>query len=80
VRGSGTLLLSDDSLVFEMWIPRKELIIAYSSIIGMETPRSFLGKTNFRTLLQVNFTNAQGESDAAAWLSCCGLHPERRCS
>ena len=68
MRGNGTLLFTEDSLAFEMWIPRKELIIPFSAIKGIENPRTFLGKSNFTPLLKIDFTNESGEADAAAWL------------
>jgi len=68
VRGNGVLSLTDSRLHFLMWLPRRELSIPIRAIEGIETPESFLGKTMFRPLLQVNFENEAGEPDAAAWL------------
>lgn len=67
VRGNGTLLITKDALVFEMWLPQHELVIPLQSITGIDTPKSFLGKSQFVPLLMVEFTNADGEADAAAW-------------
>jgi hypothetical protein len=67
LRGNGTMLLTDDALVFEMWLLNRDLTIPFSAITGIENPRSFLGKSRFRPLLQVNFTNADGQPDSAAW-------------
>ena len=67
MRGSGTLVLTDDALIFEMWMPRRELRIPLSSISAVETPTSFLGKTRFKPLLKVVFQNESGLADAAAW-------------
>lgn len=66
-RGNGTLALTDSELYFERWVPRKEYRIPLSAISSIETPTSFLGKTRFRPLLQVNFTNDNGQPDAMAW-------------
>lgn len=67
VRGNGVLTLTKDRLHFLMWLPRRELSIPRERIITVETPKSFMGKSVFRELLQVNFMNEDGEADAAAW-------------
>ncbi len=68
VRGNGVLTLTDRRLHFLMWLPRREVSIDLLSIRGLETPKSFLGKSKLSPLLQVNFTSERGEKDAAAWL------------
>jgi len=68
VRGNGVLSFTDSRLHFLMWLPRRELSIPIRAISGIETPESFLGRTVFRPLLQVDFENEAGEADAAAWL------------
>ncbi|MCK4818238.1 hypothetical protein KA005_20885 [bacterium] len=68
MRGNGVLVLTDEMLFFEMWVPSKELSIPVSSITGVETVRSFLGKTKGWPLLKINFTNESKEADSAAWL------------
>jgi hypothetical protein len=67
-RGNGTLVLTDSELYFERWLPRKEFHVPLSAIQSIETPTSFLGKTNFRKLLKVDFRNDAGQNDAIAWL------------
>ncbi len=67
VRGNGTLILTDNELVFLMLVPEREIIIPRSSIISVETPKSFLGKTRFTPLLKVDFSTPQGKTDSAAW-------------
>ena len=67
VRGSGVLALTRKRLYFEMLWPKRELVIKLDSVTGLEAPLSFLGKTKFRKLLQVNFTDERGEPAAAAW-------------
>jgi hypothetical protein len=67
-RGNGTLVLTDSELYFERWLPRKEFHVPLSTIQSIETPTSFLGKTNFRKLLKVDFRNDAGQNDAIAWL------------
>jgi len=67
VRGNGTLILTGDELVFMMLVPRKEIRIPLSSIIRIETPKSFLGKTRFIPLLKIDFSTPEGKTDSAAW-------------
>jgi hypothetical protein len=66
-RGNGTLVLTGDKLVFELWLPRREFEIPLSSISAIETPTSFLGKSRFTPLLKVAYQNESGQSDAMAW-------------
>jgi len=68
VRGNGCLALTDDELVFLMWLPRRELRILRSAITGVERTRWHLGKTMGRELLRVRFQNEAGQSDSAAFL------------
>lgn len=67
IRGNGVLTLTDRRLHFLMWLPRRELSIPRERIVNVEIPKSFMGKSIFRDLLQVNFINEDGEADAAAW-------------
>ena len=67
VRGNGVLILTAEDLYFEMWRPKKILLIPISSILKIEITKSFLHKSVFRKLLKVVFTNQEGEKDAAAW-------------
>ena len=67
IRGNGCLAASDDQLMFLMWLPRRELVIARPLITGVERVRSHLGKTIGRDLLKVSFTNNEGTPDSVAW-------------
>jgi len=67
IRGNGVLTLTKQRLHFLMWLPRRELSIPRERIITVETPKSFMGRSVFRDLLQVNYMNEDGEPDAAAW-------------
>lgn len=67
IRGNGVLVITDDSLMFFMLLPRKEIIIELSKIESIESPASFLGKSVLKPLLKVDFTNENGEKDSAAW-------------
>lgn len=68
VRGNGVLILTSSSLYFRMLLPSRELEIPIAAISGVRTPKSFLGKTKGRKLLQVDFRGTSGEGDSAAWL------------
>lgn len=68
MRGNGTLVLTDNELYFEGWLPRREFRIPVSAIQSIETPNSYLGKTNFRPLLKVAFKDDAGGIDSMAWL------------
>lgn len=68
MRGNGTLVLTEEELYFEQLVPRREYRIPLSAVQGVETPSSFLGKTNFRPLLKVVFKNEGGQTDAMGWI------------
>ncbi len=68
VRGNGVLTLTDRRLHFLMWLPKRAVSIDLPNIRGIETPKSFLGKTKLRPLLQVSFATERGEQNAAAWV------------
>ncbi len=67
LRGNGCLAATNDELLFIMWIPRRETRIPRAWITSVERARSHLGKTIFRPLLLVRFTNDQGAQDSVAW-------------
>jgi hypothetical protein len=67
MRGNGTLIFAPAELVFRQWVVGREFRIAYRSIQSLETPRSFLGKTQGVKLLQVNYVDGSGAQDAMAW-------------
>ncbi|MCM8814327.1 MAG: hypothetical protein NC924_10435 [Candidatus Omnitrophica bacterium] len=68
VRGNGELVLTADELFYEMWIPKKQLRIPRSSITNVSKVYAHLMKSCGFPLLKVEFTNADGQADAAAWL------------
>lgn len=68
IRGNGVLVLTSSSLYFRMLIPAKKLLIPVSSITGVETPKSFAGKTKGVKLLKIDFRTADGKIESAAWL------------
>lgn len=68
IRGNGVLLLTDEEIYFQMWIPNRELKIGRDRISGTEIVNAHLGRTRLRPLLKVNFMNRRGEKDSVAWL------------
>jgi hypothetical protein len=67
VRGNGVLILTEGELFFEMWKPKKELLIPIISIIEITNPKSHMHRSVFRPLLKVIFKNENNEIDSAAW-------------
>lgn len=68
LRGNGILLLTSSQLYFRMLLPKKEILVPLRSIISVETPRSFLGKTKGKKLLKIDFRSDVGGTDSVAWL------------
>lgn len=68
VRGNGVLVLTPEVLYFEMWTPRRIVEIPVSSMDGVSSPRSHLGKSKGFPLLKVSFTDEDGSPDSCAWL------------
>lgn len=67
LRGNGTLILTDEELIFELWVPERAFHIPLHRIQSLESPSSFLGKSRGAPLLKVAYTNEQGAADAIAW-------------
>lgn len=67
IRGNGTLVLTDDELLFELGLPRRHYRVPLDAVESVETPTSFLTKTQFAPLLQVNYRDDRGQLDAIAW-------------
>lgn len=80
VRGTGTLVLGDDALVFALWVPKREWRIPRASIVGVDTPRGHLGKSSGRKLLRVHWITTDGAEDSIGlevrdldgWLAALG--------
>ncbi|MEQ8674739.1 MAG: hypothetical protein RLP44_00270 [Aggregatilineales bacterium] len=68
MRGTGTLVLTTTSLYFQKWVVGTEYTINLSQIRAIETPTSFLGKTQFKPLLKLVYQTDSGQQDAMAWL------------
>ena len=67
VRGNGVLILTEEELFFEMWKPKKELLIPIKTIIEITNSKSHMHRSVFRPLLKVIFKNENNEVDSAAW-------------
>ena len=55
IRGNGKLFTGDQEIVFKQYLPDKQIVIPFSSIVEVSTSYFFLGKTFFRELLRMNF-------------------------
>ncbi len=66
IRGNGVLILTEEGLHFELLIPKKRIDIPLSSVMGLETTKSFLGKSRGKELLQVNHV-MNGKMASSAW-------------
>jgi len=67
MRGNCSLVITEDEIFSEMWLPKKSITIPITSVVSIETPKSFLGKSRGRPLLKVVFINKNGLNDSAAW-------------
>ncbi|TFF87706.1 MAG: hypothetical protein EU548_09910 [Promethearchaeota archaeon] len=67
IRGNGVLILTDEELFFEYWVPEREIHIPIKSINAIEKTKWHLKKTKGRPLLKVNYFNDEGEEDSIAW-------------
>lgn len=67
MRGNGTLVFADSELVFNQWVVNREFRVPYAAIQAVETPRSFLGKSQGVQLLAVSYLDDAGTPDAMAW-------------
>jgi hypothetical protein len=65
-RGAGYLALFDDELVFVQAIASNHVRAKRSDIIGVTTPRSFLGKSQGVKLLAVEWRTGEGGTEQVA--------------
>lgn len=65
-RGAGYLALFDDELAFVQAIASNHVRAKRSDIIGVTTPRSFLGKTQGVKLLAVEWRTGEGSTEQVA--------------
>jgi len=78
IRGNGILVLTRDELFFRRLAPEMDISIPLANITAVETTRSFLGKSIFKSLLRVDYRTSSGEMDSAAWY-VKNLNNFRRC-
>lgn len=67
VGGNGTLILTENGILYETWIPKSTIHIPLTHIIKAEKYKEFLGKTKFRSLLKIHFFNNSWLKDSATW-------------
>jgi|GEM_PF-2190963 len=67
MRGNGALVVTDDTVIFELLAPRRAYEIPIHMITNIEYPRSFLGKSRGTKLLKISFMDAHGDPEAMAW-------------
>ena len=67
IRGNGVLVLTPDQLVFEMLLPRREMVIHLHRISKLGKVKSHLHKSVMRPLLRVEYDDGAGGTDAVAW-------------
>jgi hypothetical protein len=67
MRGNGTLIITHSDIIFQQWVTNQEFRIPLRAIQSLENPTSFLGKWQGVPLLQINFLNDSGQTDAMAW-------------
>jgi hypothetical protein len=65
VRGSGTLALDGEELVFALAVPARTTRMPLASITTVDTTRSHLGKSVGSKLLRVSWNGEQGEDSIA---------------
>ena len=68
VRGNGVLVLTENELYFQMWVPKKEFNIPIVSIVTIETTRTHCGKGSAFRLLKIVFKDEKGKTDSIAWV------------
>lgn len=66
VRGNGTLVLTDDELLFAQWVPNRLLRVPRAAITEVAATDSHLGKRIGRPLLKLTWTTEAGRPDSVA--------------
>lgn len=82
LRGSGTLALCHDRLLFVQWVPLATLEIPFADITAIDSPRTHLGKSVGAPLLRVSWMTADGGDQIALqvrdldrWISALPAEP-----
>lgn len=68
VRGNGTLALTAEELLFAPWVPNRLLRIPRAAITEVGITKSWLGKTIFRELLVVRWSEDADADAIALWV------------
>jgi hypothetical protein len=66
VRGNGGLVLTEKTLHFFMFLPKRDICIPLTAITELSLTKSHLGKATIYNLLKVQFS-ADGGRDSIAW-------------
>ena len=67
MRGNGTLVFDTEEVVFRQWVVDRVFRVPYRAIQAVETPRSFLGKSQGVQLLKIRYRTDDGAEDSMAW-------------
>ncbi|PKL77584.1 MAG: hypothetical protein CVV27_05015 [Candidatus Melainabacteria bacterium HGW-Melainabacteria-1] len=65
-RGNGTLALTEADLVFQLWMPDTEIIVPRHCITAVSEVKAFGGKSIFKPLLRIDWTDTDGQQAAMA--------------
>ena len=68
MRGNGSWAMSESRILFYFWVGGRQVEIPIAKITAVNIEKAFLGKTVGRSLLAVDFENAQGKADRCCWL------------
>ena len=75
LRGTGTLVLTDDEVAFAQWRPDRLVRIPRASIAAVDTTRTHLGKAMKADLLRIRWTDAETEVEDTIALFVRDLRP-----
>lgn len=67
IRGNGNLFLTRGALVFFMFVPRRRIDVPLESVVWLDEPEWWSGKSVGKRLLAVAFHTTSGEEDAVAF-------------
>jgi len=64
LRGNGLLIITEDSLFFRLFFPKKEIKIEMKRVFNIEFIKSFKGKSILRLLTKIDYNNNEGSIDS----------------
>jgi len=67
IKGNGVLILTDNSLFFGMWTPKREFEIPIKRITRIEKVKNQLHRSILRNLLKVEFFDEDNQIDSVVW-------------